>query len=215
MRAPFSLWIVRWGCCPHRFRRAWRSWRRGWGRGALRRGRRAAAASSGVRLGATTLRERTYAAGAAALAVEGEALAQAMRAPARAAQPPAVLQVSIDATKVPLVGGGWTDVKLAVFADPALGQAGTGARRWSRRPPAHGPLEAAAQFGQTLTLEAQRRGLDEAGVVVSPNDGAEWIRATSTSSPPGHPHPDFTRRGAPGRVARRWSWRGSARRAPG
>ena len=134
--------------------------------------------AAGVRLGATTLRERTYAAGAAALAVEGEALARAMRAPARAAQPPAVLQVSIDATKVPLVGGGWTDVKLAVFADLAPGPAGRDgcptlvpqttsyAARW----------EAAAQFGQTLTLEAQRRGLDEAGVVVSPNDGAEWIQ---------------------------------------
>jgi len=96
----------------------------------------------------------------------------------RAAQPPAVLQVSLDATKVPLVGGGWTDVKLAVFADLALGppledgpptlapQTTSYVARW----------EPAARFGETITLEAQRRRLEEAGVVVSPNDGAEWIQ---------------------------------------
>ena len=27
-----------------------------------------------------------------------------------------------------------------------------------------------------MTLEAQRRGVDEAGTLVSPNDGAEWIQ---------------------------------------
>jgi hypothetical protein len=132
----------------------------------------------GVQMGATTLRRCTYAAGEAALTVEAAALAQVMRAPARAALPPAVLQVSLDATKVPLVGGGWTDVKLAVFADLAPGapredggptlvpQTTSYVARW----------EPAAQFGQTITLEAQRRGIDEAAVVVSPNDGAEWIQ---------------------------------------
>lgn len=132
----------------------------------------------GVPMGATTLRRCTYAAGTAALAVEAAALAQVMQTPARAAQPPAVLQVSLDATKVPLVGGGWTDVKLAVFADLTPGpphddgaptlvpQTTSYVARW----------EPAAQFGQTITLEAQRRGIDEAAVVVSPNDGAEWIQ---------------------------------------
>ena len=132
----------------------------------------------GVRMGVTTLRQRTYAAGAAALAVEAGALAQVRQDPVRAEEPPAVLQVSLDATKVPLVGGGWTDVKLAVFADLTPGpphddgapvlvpQTTSYVARW----------EPAAQFGQTITLEAQRRGIDEAAVVVSPNDGAEWIQ---------------------------------------
>lgn len=132
----------------------------------------------GVRMGATTVRERTYAAGEAALAVEEVALAQAMRAPARAAQPPAVLQVSIDATKVPLVGGGWTDVKLAVFADLVPGPPGRdGCPTLAPQTTSYvARWEPAARFGQTLTLEAQRRGIDEAGVVVSPNDGADWIQ---------------------------------------
>lgn len=34
--------------------------------------------------------------------------------------------------------------------------------------------EPAESFGATITLEAQRRGIDEAHTVVSPNDGAEW-----------------------------------------
>lgn len=132
----------------------------------------------GVCMGATAVRERTYAAGEAALAVEAAALAQAMQAPARAARPPAVLQVSIDATKVPLVGGGWTDVKLAVFADLAPGPASRdGCPTLAPQTTSYvARWEPAARFGQTLTLEAQRRGLDEAGVVVSPNDGAEWIQ---------------------------------------
>jgi hypothetical protein len=36
--------------------------------------------------------------------------------------------------------------------------------------------EPAEQFGETITLEAQQRGLDEAKVVISPNDGGEWIQ---------------------------------------
>lgn len=36
--------------------------------------------------------------------------------------------------------------------------------------------EPAEQCGLTITPEAQRRGLDEAGVVVSPNDGGEWMQ---------------------------------------
>jgi hypothetical protein len=132
----------------------------------------------GVRMGVTTLRRCTYAAGVAALAVEAEALAQAMQAPARAARPPAVLQVSLDATKVPLVGGGWTDVKLAIFADLAPGAPGDdgGPTLVPQTTSYVARWEPAAQFGQTITLEAQRRGIDEAAVVVSPNDGAEWIQ---------------------------------------
>ena len=131
----------------------------------------------GLRVSEATLRQRTYAAGTAALAVEA-ATQQAVQAPTSLTDSPARLQLSIDATKVPLVHGAWTDVKLAVFADLVPGpMAEDGCptteavhlsyvARW----------EPAEQFGQTITPEAQRRGLDEAGVVVSPNDGGEWIQ---------------------------------------
>jgi hypothetical protein len=131
----------------------------------------------GVAVSEATLRQRTYAAGEAALAVERAALAAVLAAPAPAAATE-VLQLSVDATKVPLVQGAWTDVKLAAFAELVPGPPDAAGRptteavalsyaaRW----------EPAEQFGATITLEAQRRGLDEAQAVVSPNDGAEWIQ---------------------------------------
>ena len=131
----------------------------------------------GVAVSPASARRFTHAAGTAALAVEA-----ADRAEVEATCPappvhPDRLQLSIDATKVPLVGGEWTDVKLAVFADlvPTLTADGepdvaavnlTYVARW----------EPAEQFGPTLTLEAHRRGVDVARDIASPNDGADWIQ---------------------------------------
>ena len=131
----------------------------------------------GVRVSEATQRRRTYAAGTAALAVEEAELRRVEEELPVAAAPPERLQLSLDATTVPLVGGAWTEVKLAAFADLAPAAEGAGgamlaagnlsyAARWE-------PAEA---FGRTLTLEANRRGVDEAPLVVSPNDGAEWIQ---------------------------------------
>lgn len=141
----------------------------------------------GVRVSETTLRQRTYSAGRAALAVEQAAQARAGDAPSPPAPAPDRVQLSLDATKVPLVRGAWTEVKLAVFADVVPGPPGEAGEptadainlsyvaRW----------EPAEQFGQTITPEAQRRGLDEARVVVSPNDGAEWIQGNLDLVAPG------------------------------
>lgn len=132
----------------------------------------------GVQVSATTLRRQTYAAGAAALTVEDAALQVALTTPAVHPAPPALLQLSIDATKVPLLHGAWTDVKLAVVAELVPGPPDV-AGQLTHTPKHHSYVarwEPAAQFGQTLTLEAQRRGVDEAGTVVSPNDGAAWIQ---------------------------------------
>jgi hypothetical protein len=126
---------------------------------------------------AATARRRTYAAGEAALALEERARRQVERDPPPVTKTAAVLQLSADATKVQLVGGEWTDVKLASVAEVVAGRDRAGkpvakaidlsyAVRW----------EPAAQFGQTLTLEAQRRNLAGAATVVSPNDGARWIQ---------------------------------------
>lgn len=71
----------------------------------------------GLRVSEATLRQRTYAAGDAVLAVEMAAQQQALQGPTTVADPPARLHLSLDATKVPLVQGAWTDVKLAVFAE--------------------------------------------------------------------------------------------------
>ena len=131
----------------------------------------------GVHLNEATERRQTYAAGAAALAVEAMELEQVERELPVAASPPDRVQGSFDATKVPLVGGDWTEIKLGVFSDLVPGREADGqpvlqatnhsyAARW----------EPADRFARTVTLEASRRGVDEAGLVVSPNDGAEWIQ---------------------------------------
>lgn len=125
-----------------------------------------------------TVRRYTYGAGDAALEAEAAALRRALRGPQTVADAPACLQLSLDATKVPLVGGDWTDVKLA-----ALGVVVPGSPDEDGQPTVRtervsyvARWEPAARFGETITLEAQRRGVDEAAVVVSPNDGAEWIQ---------------------------------------
>lgn len=132
---------------------------------------------TGVQTSASTARRRTYAAGAAALAVEAAEQAQLVADPPPVERTGICMQVSIDATKVQLVGGLWTDVKLSSMAQVVLrpDKAGkpvvraihlTYAARW----------EPAEQFGQTLTLEAERRNLAGATRVLSPNDGAVWIQ---------------------------------------
>ena len=132
----------------------------------------------GVTVSEATLRQRTYAAGTATLAVEAAALDQALHAPTAAAPPPDSLLLSLDATKVPLVGGAWTDVKLAVFAELAPGphDADGNPTSAARALSYVARWEPAEAFGQTITAEAQRRGVDEARTVVSPNDGGEWIQ---------------------------------------
>jgi len=132
---------------------------------------------TGVVASAATARRRTYAAGEAALVLEARELCRIEADPPAVRPTATVMQLSADATKVQLVGGEWTDVKLASLAQvvqkhdqdgqPVVAAVDlTYAVRW----------EPAAQFGRTLTLEAQRRNLDGAATVVSPNDGARWIQ---------------------------------------
>ncbi len=132
---------------------------------------------TGVGVSTSTARRRTYAAGEAALRLEARDLHQLEAAPPPLVQTPQVLQLSVDATTVQLVGGDWTEVKLACIAQVVQthDQVGTLQARaidltYAVR---HEP---AGQFGQTLTLEAARRNLEGAATVVSPNDGALWIQ---------------------------------------
>lgn len=131
----------------------------------------------GVTLSETTLRRQTYAAGVAALAVEAAEVEQVERELPVAATPPERLQASFDATKVALVGGDWTDAKLGVFSDLVPGQDADGQPVWEATQHTYvARWEPADRFTRTVTLEASRRGLDEAGLVLSPNDGADWIQ---------------------------------------
>ena len=131
----------------------------------------------GVRVSEATQRRLTYAAGVAAVAVEDAEVTRIEQELPAVPVPAERMQISVDATKVPLVGGAWTDAKLAVMAElvPAVDAEGqptveavnlSYAARW----------EPAEVFARTLTAEAQRRGLEAARDLASPNDGAEWIQ---------------------------------------
>jgi hypothetical protein len=135
---------------------------------------------TGVQASEATVRRQTYAAGEAALAVDAAERARLEREAPPPAAAPERLQLSQDATKVPLVGGAWTDVKLAVFGElvPAVDAGGrptleatnlSYVARW----------EPAERFARTLLVEAHRRGVERAGEVISPNDGADWIQGTT------------------------------------
>ena len=132
----------------------------------------------GVTAHEATLRRYTYQAGEAALAEEETALRRVLAAaPPGPAAPPCPL-VSLDATKVPLVGGQWTDAKLAAFGEVVPGPPDDAGRptATTARVSYAARWEPAEAFGATITLEAHRRGLLGAPTVVSPNDGAEWIQ---------------------------------------
>ena len=139
----------------------------------------------GVQVSATTQRRLTYAAGSAAVAVEEAEVTQIERDLPPVLAQSERMQLSIDATKVPLVGGAWTDAKLAVIADlvPAVDADGhptveavnlSYVARW----------EPAEVFARTLTGEAHRRGVEAARDLASPNDGAEWIQGVLDHSAP-------------------------------
>lgn len=71
----------------------------------------------GVQVSEATQWRLTYAAGAAAVAVEACEIARIERELPAVPVQPERMQTSVDATKVPLVGGAWTDAKLAVIAN--------------------------------------------------------------------------------------------------
>ena len=77
---------------------------------------------TGVVSSTATARRRTYAAGTAALAVEAAACRAVEAMPPAVIPSAAVLQVSLDATTVQLVGGEWSEVKLASVAQVVEGR---------------------------------------------------------------------------------------------
>ena len=72
------------------------------------------------------MRRRPYAAGEAALAVEAVERARIEQELPAAPVAPTKRQVSIDATKVAILRGQWTDMKLAVWGEivPSVGTDG-------------------------------------------------------------------------------------------
>jgi hypothetical protein len=129
----------------------------------------------GVTVSEATVRRQTEQAGAAYVAVQTAEVEQLQRETPVAPAGPARQQVSVDGAMVPLVKGGWTEVKtlaLGTIGDPVweVGewQVHTGELWYFSRLADH------ETFGRLATVETHRRGTETAGLVVAVVDGADW-----------------------------------------
>lgn len=126
-----------------------------------------------VGIGKETARRVTERMGEFIVEIETEEADRLEReAPAAPAGPP-VQQVSVDGAMVPLVGGGWTEVKTlaigTVEADKE-GKAHTTALSYFSR------LAEAERFYPLAELELHRRGTAHAGTICAIVDGADWCQ---------------------------------------
>lgn len=128
---------------------------------------------TGTRVSPATIRRLTQASGAVLRQLELDFTGRvaAGTAPASpAAHDP--VQLSVDGSMVPLLGGEWREVRLAAIGQLRRGADGPQATDLSYT----ATLGTAEAFGQEALGEVFRRGLDQAPTVVTVNDGAPWIQ---------------------------------------
>lgn len=90
---------------------------------------------------------------------------------------PAKQLLSVDGAMVPLVGGTWTEVKTVVIGElgePVEEEGQTVVHSHSLS--YFSRLADAETFQRLALVETHRRGVEKAGLVVAPTDGAVWIQ---------------------------------------
>jgi hypothetical protein len=129
-----------------------------------------------TQLSEPTLTRLTERAGAAYVAVQTAQAAALGGATANLPPGPPLQQVSVDGAFVPLVGGGWTEVKtLAVGTVSPPRQTRQGEWEVHTTDLSYFSRQAeAATFADLATVETHRRGVLSAGTVVGVVDGAVW-----------------------------------------
>ena len=122
-----------------------------------------------------TARRQTEQAGAAYVAVqEGEAQ-RLLREKPPAPSGPAKQLLSADGAMVPLIGGEWTEAKTLVLGVIEERKGKKGEQEVHARELSYFSRVCEAQeFQHAALVETQRRGVENAGCVVAPLDGAEW-----------------------------------------
>jgi hypothetical protein len=128
----------------------------------------------GVTVSAATARRRTEADGAVLVGLEDAEAARLAQTGPPPPRGPAVQQLSVDGTLVPLVGGEWGEVKVVAIGTVESGRApdtvqATDLSYFGRR------AEAAA-FAEAARGEVHRRGVETAGTVAAVSDGAPWCQ---------------------------------------
>jgi hypothetical protein len=125
----------------------------------------------GVSVSPDTVRRLTEQAGALQVAIEQREVERLEQEAPPEAAGPAVQQVSGDGAMVPVVGGGWTEVRTLAIGtvEEQAGEAhATELSYFSRRC-------SADQFIRQATLPTHERGTRGAGTVVAVMDGARWL----------------------------------------
>jgi hypothetical protein len=124
-----------------------------------------------------TVRRHAYAAGGAYAAVQTAEAERIEREQPAAPPGPAVQLVSADGAMVPVVGGEWAEAKtLAVGTVEAVPQADGTTLARARELSYFSRVTDAATFGRLALAELHARGTENAGLVVAPLDGAEWLQ---------------------------------------
>lgn len=127
----------------------------------------------GVRVSKSSARRHTLAAGEAGLQDWEEQTAALQQRLPEAASGASQQVMSADGAMVPLVGGGWAEVKTLV-----MGEVKENRRREKQVENLSycSRLTDVAGFEQATLLEVHRRGLEQASAVAAVADGADWLQ---------------------------------------
>lgn len=129
---------------------------------------------TGVQVSPATVRRRTEAAGAVAVALETAETDRILRDYPPPPPGPARLVLSADGAMVPLRQGEWAEVRTLAIGEPQTpgpdGTVQTRALSYFSR------LTAAESFGHLAVSEIYRRGVLTATQVAAVMDGAEWLQ---------------------------------------
>jgi hypothetical protein len=134
-------------------------------------------AFTGVTVAEPTVRRKTEEAGAGYVAWQEEEAARLARELPPAPPGPAKALLSVDGALVPLLHGEWGEVKTLVLGVIQAPVAEHGALVVHTEQLSYfSRMTDADTFGHLALVEAQRRGLERAGVVAAVSAGAEWIQ---------------------------------------
>jgi hypothetical protein len=128
-----------------------------------------------VQVSEATARRQSEQAGAAYVAVQEEEVEHLLKELPAAPPGPDKQLLSVDGAMVPLVGGEWTEAKTLVLGviEERRGkqrEQGVHVRELSY----FSRVSEASEFQRAALVETQRRGVENAGCVIAPLDGAEW-----------------------------------------
>lgn len=132
---------------------------------------------TGVSVDHETARRLTEAAGAVQVTLETEAVDRIERTlpPAPVGAPRQLLRV--DGAMVPLVGGGWSEVKTLAIGTVETIAADASVVITTRDLSYFSRLTDATSFNRLATVETHRRGTEVADLVVAVVDGARWCQS--------------------------------------